>query len=326
MTRWYRFLVLAIAFVVSCKETPKPRPVVSATAEQSRSQSPVASIAPTVSAAPSASAVASPEVAPDPRTVRPFLWQVKKGALISWLFGTIHLGADAEKQLNPVVWKRFDESATFAMEADVGALSPFEAAKLAMLPEGETLQQKLSPDGWKKLNELIGGGLTGMSLPRYRPWFAFAAVTQTLVPTGAPMDLTLQQKATASGKKLVYLETAMEQIAMLDKAITAAVLEDMLKEFDKAERMMKGMIDSYLRGDVDALEKLAFDPEELKKRRAMFELTLTNRNKAWLPAVDKLCAKGGAFIAVGAGHLVGELGLVALLKGKGYTVERAGAQ
>jgi uncharacterized protein YbaP (TraB family) len=50
---------------------------------------------------------------------------------------------------------------------------------------------------------------------------------------------------------------------------------------------------------------------------------LLARNRSWIPALEKAHAAGGAFVAVGALHLVGEGSVVELLRARGFTVERA---
>jgi tetratricopeptide (TPR) repeat protein len=54
----------------------------------------------------------------------------------------------------------------------------------------------------------------------------------------------------------------------------------------------------------------------------MNEMLFKRRNRAWIPALEKLAVTGHAFVAVGAGHLVGPDGVVALLRAKGYKVTR----
>ena len=50
-------------------------------------------------------------------------------------------------------------------------------------------------------------------------------------------------------------------------------------------------------------------------------LLLNNRNKKWVKELDTIMKKESVFVAVGAGHLVGEQGLINLLKKQGYTVK-----
>jgi hypothetical protein len=66
---------------------------------------------------------------------KPFLWKAKKGAQQSWLFGTIHLGIDAERELPKEVWDAFNASDCFVMEANPADISLAEVAKYAFCDE-----------------------------------------------------------------------------------------------------------------------------------------------------------------------------------------------
>jgi uncharacterized protein len=62
---------------------------------------------------------------------------------------------------------------------------------------------------------------------------------------------------------------------------------------------------------------------ELKAEPQMYQRLLVDRNKAWLPKIEALFTRSGhALVVVGAAHLVGADGVVAMLKAKGYTVEQ----
>jgi hypothetical protein len=51
----------------------------------------------------------------------------------------------------------------------------------------------------------------------------------------------------------------------------------------------------------------------------VYQRLLVGRNRAWLPKIEALFSRPGhAFVVVGAAHLVGPDGLVAMLKAKGY--------
>jgi uncharacterized protein len=63
--------------------------------------------------------------------------------------------------------------------------------------------------------------------------------------------------------------------------------------------------------------------KDLEQEAQLYQRLLVERNKNWLPKLEALFArKGAAFVVVGAAHLVGPDGLVAMLKAKGYTVEQ----
>ena len=74
---------------------------------------------------------------------------------------------------------------------------------------------------------------------------------------------------------------------------------------------------SYEAGDTRTMETMLV----VAKTQATM---LDARNAKWLPKIEAYFARGGAFVAVGLGHLLGPRGLPALLEKDGYTVERVG--
>jgi uncharacterized protein YbaP (TraB family) len=50
-------------------------------------------------------------------------------------------------------------------------------------------------------------------------------------------------------------------------------------------------------------------------------LLLNDRNKNWVAQLKEIMKDESVFVAVGTGHLVGDEGLIRLLKKAGYTVE-----
>src|SRR5690349_16614938 len=66
------------------------------------------------------------------QVVRPFLWTSEKGGKQSYLFGTIHTGVDARKELPKEVWDAFDKAPCFVMEADLQAVDMAEIYALTL--------------------------------------------------------------------------------------------------------------------------------------------------------------------------------------------------
>lgn len=276
-------------------------------------------------AAPPEIATAAPEAPAKKAAGRPFLYRVEaqgdaKGS--GWLLGTIHMGGDPDEDLHPLVWQRFDSATTVVLEADVGSIGPMQAARMAMLPEGESLQAKLTPAQWAKLDDMSGLFVPSSSLDRMKPAFALALVVKELLPKTDPMDLVIQRRAKAADKPLAFLETIDEQVKMLDEAIDAEVLGFSLDHADEMKERLDAMVEAYLLGDEPKLTASAFDPDEMKAHPEMFEKLFFRRNAAWVPRLRALFAKGGGFVAVGAGHLVGDRSVVALLREAGYQVTR----
>ncbi len=80
---------------------------------------------------------------------------------------------------------------------------------------------------------------------------------------------------------------------------------------------MTTLADAWKAGDAPTVERIVL--QELRKEPGMYQRLLVDRNKDWLPKIEALFArKGRTFVVVGAAHLVGSDGLLAMLKAKGY--------
>ena len=134
----------------------------------------------------------------------------------------------------------------------------------------------------------------------------------------APMDLDLAKYAHRSGAKILTLETLRFQLDLLSKLGSKEEIAAMLAEDAAAEMATAPLVNAYRSGDENLLMAEAIPPNP-----DMQELLLDSRNRRWSKKLAPVLAKGGAFVAVGAGHLPGERGLVTLLRDRGFSVERA---
>ncbi|HVK76532.1 MAG TPA: TraB/GumN family protein [Kofleriaceae bacterium] len=267
--------------------------------------------------------------APAPSAIdKPFLYAVthpQSPGVTSYLLGTMHIGVDAERQLPPWVWARLDGAKAFAMEADVSNPALMTALQRT---DGSTLQAELGPDHWTKLKAVIGDrlaeGMNGM-----KPFAAMTVLATKDLPLTPPMDQVMHAKAKDAGKEIVFLESALRQLEIIDPFMTAADVKAYLDNLDYAKGQSQTMIEAYRSGDEAALRRM-FEDQTLWKAagrdpatyQAYLDAILGQRNAAWIEPIEKLHAGGGGFIAVGAGHLVGPRSVVELLTQKGYAVSR----
>ena len=305
-----RMMLVVLLLAPSCKKTNKP---------DSTTIGEDAAVGATREAGPESSGPASAT-----RIERPFLWKIDKESGPTYLFGTIHIGVDPEKELPPSVWKAFEQSTTFAMEADVSKVNFADAMRHARLPPGEKLSSGLTTEQWTLLVKL--SGMPEAQLEPLQPWLASFMMLQralAAVPPGK-MDVQLQKKAT--GKTVEYFETANAQLEMLRQAIDmkalGRALDDMQKEGltepDAMVKLLHELIAAYRKGDSDFdFTNLAGPGDE-----AVLEALLYRRNREWIPLIEKLITRGHSFIAVGAAHLLGPKSVIELLREKGYEVER----
>jgi len=255
---------------------------------------------------------------PERTDLNPFLWRVDGPRGPSYLLGTFHLGVSASEVLPASVWDKLEACDAVIFEMNTRSL---EAFGLGMLPEGETLEQQMTPEQWKEL--LAALKLTPESakpLARVKVWLLYTSIVQELVPETTPIDTEVEERARAAKKRVVFLEDVREQERILERHQTVDKLLGLVRDKEKARKSMEEQIAVYKAGDADRFAELTLDPKGLDD--AFLEDVVYRRNEAWIPALEQHMAKGCAFLVVGASHLVGERSVVALLRERGYTVTR----
>ncbi len=253
----------------------------------------------------------------------PFLWTLERDGKKSYLFGTVHVGVNAEKDLPPSVWNAFKKTPCFVMEADQSEMEPRTLQAMATLPEGETLPASLSKEAWEKLRTRLAGALPPTMLEHAKPWFATIVFMQQSLPPGEPMDGAFQHEAKAANKRVEYLENWREAISAFARATDAHDLEDMVLHEPEAKKQTDALIAAYRSGDEARLgEVLESMNAETKDAAAKLKILITERNALWLPRLKASIRPGGCFVAVGAAHLIGKANLREQLTAEGYKIKR----
>lgn len=255
-------------------------------------------------------------VSPTP-TVKgpPFLWRVHKGGDVVWLYGTIHdAGLDAVPK---AALAALDASPRLVSELGDQEPDRDEIRDHARIKSGPGIDQQLSSDDWYDLRDSLLGKIKEDDLRRAKPWYAMSLLTTYMAPSPGPsMDVQLAERARDRNQPVEHLETWVEQLTALETAVDIKDLEEAIHARESMKCNLGRLRSSYEAGDIDTMTTLLVVP---KTERIM----LAGRNQKWLPAIEGYLTSGGAFVAVGLGHLLGDHGLVLLLQRAGYTVERA---
>ena len=192
-----------------------------------------------------------------------------------------------------------------------------------------SLSANLSVEEKRMLSDAVGMmGMTLESVDNMRPW-----LVSTLVGVSALMSkgfdpnagVEKQLQPMVKGKTIRALETADAQMRMLagiPAEVQLNMLRETLQDLDESVEDLKEMAHDWSVGDVEDLEDNLL--EEMKSDMpVVYELLFKARNENWVRQIEaEMKGSGTDFIAVGAGHLVGEDGVPALLKARGYTVTR----
>lgn len=138
-------------------------------------------------------------------------------------------------------------------------------------------------------------------------------------PTDLKMiDVELMNLAASSDKIIGGLEQAKEQMDLLGNYLTPKELVKSVSRFEESKAMMLQLQKSYLEEDLASIDRLMKDRKEMTQEQE--DLLLNNRNKNWLKIMPELMKDNSTFFAVGAGHLLGEEGVITLLQKQGYMV------
>lgn len=144
--------------------------------------------------------------------------------------------------------------------------------------------------------------------------------------TDAPslLDVQVMERARERGISVVPLETVDEQGAMMNALPLSTVIRylDRVLARGRSGSSLDDLMEAYLAGDDATLEAMAFDLDEWGGSTELLDAFVFARNERWLDRVEAEMRRGGAFVAVGMAHLIGDRGLVRLLEARGFTAIR----
>ena len=265
----------------------------------------------------------------------PALFVARDADSTMYLFGTLHIrrpgapwgGARAQAGLAEAsdIWTEL------IISPETDAETQLLALRHGMADPGRPLSSYFSSEE----NARIGAaaqrlGLQPQMLDAMKPWLA--GVTLALLPMmqagydpSAGADRLIDAYGDANGKTMRAFETAEQQIQMLaglSDDVQRQMLLEALDEVEAGTGDMEAMAAAWESGDLDTLERMVVT--EMRAEYPDFHrVLLVDRNNAWVGVlVRELDGAGVDFVAVGAGHMLGEDGVVSQLRRRGYTVER----
>lgn len=262
------------------------------------------------------------------------VWKVSKGDSHIYLGGTVHVLSQSDYPLP----KEFDEayaaSDVVVFETDITAMSNPANAQLLMsklqYQDGSNIRDHLSPETIRALDTHFE--MRGMSLEQFanfKPSMLYMALTmielQIIGIDAAGVDMHFASKATADNKPQLMFETPEEQIdfiANIGADDPDQMLEYTLRDLANLQSMMDSLLDAWREGDSKSLDDQMIDlmAEDYPQ---MYQTLLVKRNNNWLPQLTSFFKTDEIeFVMVGAAHLVGEVGLLELLREAGYSVEQ----
>jgi uncharacterized protein YbaP (TraB family) len=253
------------------------------------------------------------------------LWKIegKKVKKDSYIFGTIHI-IEKQRFYFPEHFRQLVANSEQVV-LEIGNLNQMEALSHMMLQKG-TLFDYFTPEQadsilvWAKSSMGMEPEQFKMALGKMKPFAVVQLASQKdLIGKIESYDLTIQSVAVEKDIPVIGLETIAQQIAIFDN-MDSLKQRDMVMEVirnpEEQDAVLHVMYDIYLGQNVDHMYQ--YINEQGGSLMESSDELLTKRNHDWIPKIEELIQKKRTLIAVGAGHLGGEEGVLRLLEKKGY--------
>lgn len=245
----------------------------------------------------------------------------------SYLYGTIHIICKDDFVMTEATKQKFSETQQVYLEIDMDdpKMMP-EMMKSMYMTDGSTIKNLLSEPEYQKVSQFFKDTLKMNigTMDKMKPFvLGSMSVTKLLsCPTQSYED-TFMKMAKAENKEVLGLETVQDQFSAMDKMgmkkQADMMLVKLVENWTDGKQEFRQLITDYKNQDVEALLE---DMSKSKSMDAQFEEDLLiTRNQNWISRIAKITKEKPTFFAVGAGHLGGKKGVIALLKKEGFTVK-----
>ena len=266
----------------------------------------------------------------------PAMWRVTDADSEVYLFGTFHILPPTLGWTSAGLDEAMKRTPFTMTEADTD--SPESQAKMAALvqelglnPPGVTLSSQLGPERARQFGAVAEKiGVPMAALEPMRPWLALLSLAVGAMQaqgysSEAGAETIILDRAAAQKDKVLHLETAEFQI----RALAGLSTEEWLADFERSleqiadfEGFSKRSLEAWRTGDLKSIDKEMIGPMRDAAPDA-YKTLIVDRNRNWVGRIeDIMSGSDDYFIAVGAGHLIGEDGVIEMLGRKGYAIER----
>lgn len=258
------------------------------------------------------------------------LWEVSGNGLHqpSYIFGTMHLLCAEDAQISDPLHSIIQLVNEIYFEIDLDDLGElFNGATMGDMQNDTTLSELLTPEEFSRVKEffeLHGLAMQFNLLQNMQPMLIGSLVYQAILPCEQTdgMEMAIMQAAHEYHKEIKGLETAAFQVSILEQIPYGKQAADLVHSVDSISAgttQIEEMIELYKKQDIDSLLAYSLkndggDSPEIQDKM------IYQRNKNWTNLFPQISKGQQILIAVGAGHLGGEKGLLQLLKNKGYTL------
>ena len=266
-------------------------------------------------------------------------WKIEKeGEYVGHIFGTLHMNDKRIARLHDKVSKVLDESKSFAMESFPSDhyWNPYHGGQLIkhdmVLPQGQSLEQYVGKETYRKIEKVLVDvlGMKAELVKTLRPWAAMRSFAVKAKSSELILDYALLERAAEQKKELYQVESIQEFIVTLQEIpieAQVALLKFTVASYADMKDIINDMLDAYLKQDLKLIYEISTrfipnKPENQQWREIYLRHVIEIRNIVMEHYMRKPMRDKNTFIAIGAAHLYGDKGVLALMEKDGYTVSR----
>jgi uncharacterized protein len=262
------------------------------------------------------------------------VWAIHGDHNTVYLAGSVHLLKAEDASLPAGFDRAYKGSKAIVMELAIDKIDAMATAQWmmenGMLKDGATLRATIGDERYARVSkEAARLGIPMEAADMLQPWaLGLQLVEMQYMQLGFDpqkgVEQQLEHEAQADGKPISGLETMDEQLGVLQgmsKSDQARFLDMTVTEMHDVDSETQSVITAWRSGDAAKLAALL--SEEYKSFPNLYRALVTERNKRWVPQIEKLLhANQDVFVVVGALHLVGDGGLLELLRHDGFKPEQ----
>ena len=261
------------------------------------------------------------------------LWRIRGEHNVVYLLGSVHVLPKNVYPLHPALERAFADSQQVAFEVDIGRATNGQVrqafSEIGTYPRGDDLSRHVSPLTLQIVKLACAQlGISYEKAKRFKPSLLAELLTLRYTELAGfredlGVDIYFYHRAKALNKPIFGLETVSDQANVLlqnEKKGEQQLLFTIgsLPEYKIA---LTEMVEAWRNGQVDVLDR--FLNQDERNDPEMFYRMFAKRNARWLPQIERLTRENfNCLVIVGAGHLVGNHGLIETLRQRGYRIEQ----
>ena len=258
------------------------------------------------------------------------LWEVSGKGLKqpSYLYGTMHMVCAEDAKLSDGLKEAIKDAKQVYFELDMDNMEEMMSVlKYARMTNGLKISDLVSAEEYSRLEEYFSKNksiLPFSMMSRFKPYFITAIISEGML--GCQQKSSVEQMIMAEArqydKEVLGLETLEFQASIFDSIPYEKQAQDLVMYVDSIEKfrlVTQEMVEMYRKQEINNMDSLMekSDPGMIQ----YMDLLLYDRNARWAVQIPKQMFEMPTLFAVGAGHLGGDKGVIALLKKQGFTVK-----